>query len=100
LLPNSAVGFAATCRLFATSQPFTPLPAMLDGFNVLAGCSATLHAEDTITLRVYQLTYFATQGTVAMPDYVERQMTVQLRSKPRGEHENLCVYKECARNGV
>jgi hypothetical protein len=34
--------------------------------------------EDTITLWVYQLTSTATQGTVATPGYVERQMTVTI----------------------
>jgi hypothetical protein len=54
-----------------------PLPGMLAKFNVSTICSATSHAEGTITLRVYQLTS-AMQGTVAMPEYVERQMIVTI----------------------
>lgn len=77
-LPNSAVGFAATCRAGATSQVVAPLPNTLSGFNVNVGCSATSHVEDTTTLWVYQLTSTATQGTAATPDYVERQMAVTI----------------------
>jgi len=78
VLPNSAVGFAATCRGGATSQSVTPLPNTLSGFTVNVGCSATSHVEGASTLWVYSLASTATQGTVATPDYVERQMTVTI----------------------
>ena len=71
-------GFAAACQ--AGSAPPQPgaLPGTLAGFNVNVGCSATSHVESTATLWVYQLTSTAMQGTVATPNYVERQMTVTI----------------------
>jgi MSHA biogenesis protein MshP len=78
VLPNSAVGFAATCRGGATSQSVTPLPNTLSGFTVNVGCSSTSHSEAAATVTVYQLTSTATQGTVATPNYVERQISVTI----------------------
>lgn len=80
VLPNSAVpgGFAANCRAGATSQVIAPLPNTLAGFNVNVGCNAASQVEGATTLWVYQLTSTATQGVVATPDYVERQMAVTI----------------------
>ena len=80
VLPNSAVvgGFAENCRAGATSQVLAPLPNTLSGFNVNVGCDATAHSEAAATITLYQLTSTATRGTVATPDYVERQMTVTI----------------------
>ncbi|OGS90374.1 MAG: hypothetical protein A2Z95_03180 [Gallionellales bacterium GWA2_60_18] len=77
-LPNSAVGFAADCRAGATSQQVTPLPNTLSGFTVNVGCSSTAHSEAAATVTVYQLTSTATQGTVATPNYVEREIRVTI----------------------
>ncbi|WP_435627490.1 pilus assembly PilX family protein [Candidatus Ferrigenium straubiae] len=80
VLPNSAVagGFAATCRGGAASQVIAPLPNTLAGFNVNVQCVSSPHSEASATVTIYQLTSTATQGAVAMPDYVERQMTVTI----------------------
>lgn len=80
VLPNSAVpgGLAANCRAGAASAPVAPLPNTLAGFNVNVECNAASQVEGAATLWVYQLTSTATQGAVATPDYVERQMTVTI----------------------
>lgn len=78
VLPASAAAFATACRAGTTSQAVAPLPNTLAGFSVNASCSATSHVEGTSTLWVYSLTSTATQGTVATPDYVERQMAVTI----------------------
>jgi len=78
VLPASAAAFATACRPGPTTQTVTPLPNTLAGFTVNVGCSATSHVEGVPTLWVYSLTSTATQGTVATPDYVERQMTVTI----------------------
>lgn len=79
LLPNSAVvgGFAANCRAGATSQ-VVAMPGTLSGFGVNVGCSATSAVEAGAAINVYQLTSTATQGTVATPNYVERQIGVTI----------------------
>jgi len=78
VLPNSAVGFAASCRAGTASQAVAPLPGTLAGFSVSVQCTSTAHSEASATVTVYQLTSTATRGTVAEPDYVERQMTVTI----------------------
>lgn len=78
VLPASTAAFATNCRVGATSQVVSPLPNTLAGFNVNVQCSATAHSEAAATITVYQLTSTATQGTVATPSYVERQMTVTI----------------------
>lgn len=78
VLPASAAAFATACRPGPTTQAVTSLPNTLSGFSVNAGCSATSHVEGASTLWVYSLTSTATQGTVATPNYVERQMTVTI----------------------
>jgi len=78
VLPASAAAFATNCRVGATSQVVSPLPNTLAGFNVNVQCSATSHVEGAPTLWVYSLTSTAKQGTVATPDYVERQMSVTI----------------------
>lgn len=78
VLPASAAAFATACRAGATSQAVSPLPNTLADFNVNVQCSATSHVEGVPTLWVYSLTSTATRGTVATPDYVERQMAVTI----------------------
>jgi MSHA biogenesis protein MshP len=78
VLPASAAVFATACRAGATSQVVAPLPNTLAGFNMNVECSATAPSEAAATITVYQLTSTATQGTVATPSYVERQMTVTI----------------------
>lgn len=64
----------------SSCQPATPLtlPGTLTGFNVNVQCTSAAHSEAAATITIYQLTSTATQGTVATPDYVERQMTVTI----------------------
>lgn len=78
VLPASTAAFATNCRVGATSQVVSPLPNTLAGFNVNVQCSATAYSEAAATITVYQLTSTATQGTVATPSYVERQMQVTI----------------------
>lgn len=78
VLPASAAAFATACRAGTTSQVVAPLPNTLAGFSVNVACGATSHVEDASTLWVYSLTSTATRGTVATPDYVERQMSVTI----------------------
>lgn len=79
VLPASAAAFASTCRSAGSnSQNLNGLPNSLAGFAVAVGCQASSHVEGTRTLWVYNLTSTATQGTVATPNYVERQMTVTI----------------------
>lgn len=80
VLQNSAVAgeFSDNCRSVPTSQVVAPLPNTLAGFNVNVECTATSHGGGPATLWVYSLTSTAKQGTVATPDYVERQMMVTI----------------------
>jgi len=80
VLPNSAAAYATSCRppTGAASQVISPLAGTLSPFTVTVGCTATAHSEAAATVTVYQLTSTATQGTVATPDYVERQMSVTI----------------------
>lgn len=83
VLQNSAVagGFAEHCRLgphppsTSSSVAFTNT---LAGFNVNVECTATSHGGGPATLWVYSLTSTAKQGTVATPNYVERQISVTI----------------------
>jgi MSHA biogenesis protein MshP len=70
--------FAAACQAGGALPQPGALPGTLAGFNVGVGCSSTAHSEAATTVTLYQLTSTATQGTVASPDYVERQMTATI----------------------
>ena len=83
VLQNSAVagGFAEHCRLDPhppSTSSSVALTNTLAGFNVNVECTATSHGGGPATLWVYSLTSTATQGTVATPSYVERQMMVTI----------------------
>jgi hypothetical protein len=54
------------------------LPNTLANFNVQVDCSSTAASEASATVTMYQLTSTAKQGTVATPNYVERQMSVTI----------------------
>ncbi|MBK9161787.1 MAG: hypothetical protein IPM27_09550 [Nitrosomonadales bacterium] len=80
IIQSAAAGgaFATACQPGPTSQVVAPLPNTLAGFNVNVECNSTAHTEDAVTINVYQLTSTATQGSVATPGYVERQMNVTI----------------------
>jgi len=83
VLQKSAVagGFAEHCRLDPhppSTSSSVALTNTLAGFNVNVECTATSHGGGPATLWVYSLTSTATQGTVATPGYVERQMMVTI----------------------
>lgn len=78
VLPQSGAAYATACRLGATSQVVAPLPNTLGGFGVNVQCSAASHTEGASTLWVYHLTSTATQGAVATPNYVEREISVTI----------------------
>ncbi|HEY8886866.1 MAG TPA: hypothetical protein VIM35_00130 [Gallionella sp.] len=50
----------------------------LQNFTVTVNCGSAAASEANATVTMYQLTSTATQGTVATPGYVERQMTVTI----------------------
>lgn len=78
---RAGIEWGAYQALQASSCPaVTPLalPGTLSGFNVNVQCMSTAHSEAAATITIYQLTSTATQGTVATPDYVERQMAVTI----------------------
>lgn len=54
------------------------LPNTLANFSVQVDCSSAAVSEASATVTMYQLTSTATQGTVATPNYVERQMSVTI----------------------
>ena len=83
VLQKSAVagGFAEHCRLDPhppSTSSSVALTNTLAAFNVNVECTATSHGGGPATLWVYSLTSTATQGTVATPGYVERQMMVTI----------------------
>lgn len=78
VLPASGAAFATACRPGPHSQVIAPLPNTLAGFAVNVQCAATSHVEGAAMLWVYNLTSTATQGVVATPDYVERQISVTI----------------------
>lgn len=55
-----------------------PLPNTLAGFNVNVGYISNAASEAAATVTIYQLTATATQGTVATPDYIQRQLPVAI----------------------
>jgi MSHA biogenesis protein MshP len=78
---RAGVEWGAYQALQVSSCPAaTPLalPGTLSGFNVNVQCGSTAHSEAAATITIYQLTSTATQGTVATPNYVERQMAVTI----------------------
>lgn len=61
--------------------PVTALPALpgtLAGFAVSVTCASTAVSEAAATVTIYSLTSTATQGVVATPTYVERQIGVTI----------------------
>ena len=66
------------CGVASSNLPAGTMAGTLGGFNVNVQCSSTAHSEAAATITMYQLTSTATQGTVATPGYVERQMTVTI----------------------
>lgn len=70
-----------SCPLSGASNPVAmpAAPSTLSGFTVDVSCwSYAPVSEAASTVTMYQLTSTATQGTVATPSYVERQMTVTI----------------------
>ena len=62
----------------ASPTALAALPNTLASFNVQVDCSSAAVSEASATITMYQLTSTATQGTVATPNYVERQMSVTI----------------------
>lgn len=62
-----------------TNMPAGTLGGTLNGFAVNVACTSTPpYTEATLPVTIYQLTSTATQGTVATPNYVEREMAVTI----------------------
>ena len=62
----------------ASPTVLAALPNTLASFRVQVDCSSAAVSEVSATITIYQLTSTATQGAVATPDYVERQMSVTI----------------------
>jgi MSHA biogenesis protein MshP len=62
----------------AATQVLAAMPNTLANFNVQVDCSSAAASEASATVTMYQLTSTAKQGTVATPNYVERQMSVTI----------------------
>ena len=60
------------------SQLLAAMPNTLANFNVTVNCASAATTEAGTAVTIYQLTSIATQGTVATPNYVERQMSVTI----------------------
>lgn len=60
------------------TQQLAPLPNTLADFIVNVTCIPNTYNETGTTVNMYQLTSTATQGAVATPNYVERQMSVTI----------------------
>ena len=80
VIQSGVVGgvFATACQPGPTSQVLAALPNTLANFTVQVDCSSTAASEASATVTMYQLTSTAKQGTVATPDYIERQMSVTI----------------------
>jgi len=78
VLQNSGVGFALACRAGAAGPSPVALANTLAGFSVNVLCNSAAASEAGATVTIYQITSTAKQGTVATPDYVERQMSVTI----------------------
>ena len=75
---NNGAGIA--CALLPASAPNGPIVMAntLQNFNVMVDCGSAAASEASATVTMYQLTSTAKQGTVATPNYVERQMSVTI----------------------
>ncbi len=69
--------FAGACQPGPTSSSVALTNTLAD-FSVNVLCSSAAASEAGATVTIYQVTSTATQGAVATPDYVERQMTVTI----------------------
>lgn len=82
VISNPTAGIIV-CPVGGASNPVAmpAAPSTLAIFSVDVSCwSYAPVSEAANTVTMYQLISTATQGTVAAPDYVERQMTVTIRS--------------------
>lgn len=66
------------CGVAAQTLPVGTLPGTLSGFDVDVVCTSSTASEAAATVTMYQLTSTAQQGTVATPNYVQRQMSVTI----------------------
>jgi len=62
----------------AATQVLAAMPNTLAGFNVQVDCSSVSTTDAGIPVVMYQLISTANQGTVATPNYVERQISVTI----------------------
>ena len=76
VLQNTAGAFATGCQPGPTTQPVTPLPNTLAGFNVNVGCTSIPYTEAGATVTIYQLT--STASAVVTTGNVERQLSVAI----------------------
>lgn len=84
IIGGSGGAFAVACQGGGAIPQPGALPGAMAGFTVTVGCVATSHDEGARTVAggnpvwIYNLTSTATQGTVATPNYVERQISVTI----------------------
>jgi len=80
VLQNAGSGISCATPLPASAVNTVAMPSAttLQGFTVNVYCGKSAVSEASATVTMYQLTSTATQGTVATPGYVERQMAVTI----------------------
>ena len=62
----------------AATQVLAPMPNTLATFRVQVDCTSVSTTDAGVAVAMYQLISTANQGTVATPDYVERQISVTI----------------------
>jgi MSHA biogenesis protein MshP len=75
-----AINGAIACGTFAApvSTNVTLTGTTLQNFTVVVQCGSAAASEASATVTMYQIISTATQGAVATPNYVERQMSVTI----------------------
>ena len=60
----------------------TPLPAALEGFSVVVGCSVSAVGEGGVPYSVYRISAEASRGSFGQLDYVRRRLEVTVHDRP------------------
>jgi MSHA biogenesis protein MshP len=75
---NNGAGINCAALPAITANGPIAMANTLQNFTVTVNCGSAAYSEAGNTVTMYQLTSTATQGTVATPNYVERQMSVTI----------------------
>jgi len=75
---QNPVGISCATLPATTANGPIAMANTLQNFAVTVDCGSAAASEANATVTMYQLTSTATQGTVATPNYVERQISVTI----------------------